>query len=566
MELQGQQKQNYLKGAAVLAAATIFVKLVGAVYKIPIFNILGNAGVGAFQTTYDIYALIMTIAIAGVPVALSRMVSAASAKGDSGLVKRYFSVALPAFILIGLTAMSLMFFFADSLAGLMNNSLAAPGIRVLAPAVFFVCIIAVYRGYTQGFQNMIPTAMSQVVEVISKMAFGLIVALWLARREYGTDIVSAGAIMGVTIGLGLCIPLLIWYKQRLDRRLGVQPPPSADGTPFVREGGLQPSQDGDLDEVPQEKLPGRWQVFASLMKVSIPIALGAAFMHIMVVIDSSVVRGRLQSALGLTEYEASSQFGIYTLGMSIFNLPSALVIPIAISIIPAISSAIARSRGDEANSIMQSSVKLVNLLALPAAAGLMVLASPIMFSLYNDTAQVTSTVLTILGSASFFVCFQLISTAILQANGFERLAMLSFLAGGVLRIVVNYFLVAIPQVGIIGQAIGTFLCFLVISIMNITFIIVKVKDRPNFRAVFAKPLLCAALMAVAVYGSYTLISFIGSGFIGTGRTAVTLYLALSIFFSALVYIVLIIVTRTVTREDLKLVPKGEKLAKLLKIK
>ena len=133
-------KQNYLKGAAILAAASIFVKIIGAVYKIPIFNVLDDEGTGSFQITYSVYTLVLTISTAGIPAALSRLVSSASARNETNLVKRYFSVSLPAFMLIGFVAMLVMFVFADTFAGLMNNSLAAPGIRVLAPAVFFVCI------------------------------------------------------------------------------------------------------------------------------------------------------------------------------------------------------------------------------------------------------------------------------------------------------------------------------------------------------------------------------------------------------------------------------------------
>ena len=538
--LQEIKKQNYLKGAAILAAATVFVKIIGAVYKIPIFNVMGDAGIGSFQVTYNIYTLVLTIATAGVPVALSRMVSTAAATGHMSLVKRYFSMALPAFTIIGLIAMSIMFFFADSLSALMNNSLAAPGIRVLAPAVLFVCIISVYRGYTQGFQNMIPTAASQVVEVVCKAAFGIAAALWLSSRNYGTGIVSAGAITGVTVGLGLCIPLLMRYKKKVDQSL-----------PSVRD---------------THDLLSRSNVLWRLMKVSIPITLGASFMTIMAVIDTSVVLGRLQSGLGLIEYDASALFGLYTKGLTIYNFPSALVVPISISIMPAIAAAIAKSEGGEAGGIMQSSIKLVNLLALPAAAGIMVLAGPIMIALYNDPQQITISVLTILGAASFFVCFQLITTAILQANGYERLAMISFPVGGAIRIIINYFLVAIPEIGIIGSAVGTVVCFLIISVMNVAFITIKVKQRPKLINVFAKPLICTALMSGAAYSAYALLYRFASGVLGTSRTAISIYLGVSIVFAAAVYGVLIIVTGTVTREDMKLVPRGEKLANILRIK
>ena len=546
--MQETTKQNYLKGAAILAAASIIVKIIGAIYKIPLFNILDDEGTGSFQVTYNVYTLILTISTAGIPAALSRLVSTASVSGDQGLVKRYFSVALPAFFIIGVIAMLAMFLFADSFAGMMNDPLAAPGIRVLAPAVMFVCIISVYRGYAQGFENMIPTAISQLVEVVCKAIVGFIAAVWLTRMNYASYMVSAGAILGVTVGLGLCIPVLVWYKRRLDRTL--------------------PAIDDSVG------LPRVWHVLGRIMKVSIPITLSASFMSIMTVIDTSVVLGRLKESIILTtgvseiaaETAARIQFGINTYGLTIYNLPPSIVVPVSVSIIPAIAAALARKRKGEAGGIMQSSVKLVNLIAMPAAAGIMVLATPILIALYNDYRQITSTVLLIQGAASFFVCLQYITTAILQANGYERVALMTFPIGAAIKIALGYFLVAIPSIGIIGSPIGTLSCFVIISALNIAFIMIRVKERPKFLGVFIKPLLCTAAMAGVAFVTYKLVSLLGPEIFGTRRFTTVVFLGAAILAGVAVYGVLIIVTRTVTKEDMMLVPKGEKLAKILRIK
>jgi len=538
--LQETKKRNYLTGAAILAATSIFVKIVGAIFKIPIYNILDDAGTGAFQVTYSIYTLILTISIAGIPAALSRLVSAATAKGDTGLVRRYFSVAMPSFLLIGFAAMLLMFFFSEALAGFAKNSMAAMGIRVLAPAVLFSCIISVYRGYAQGFENMIPTAVSQVVEVLCKAAFGIVVALWLVRAGWESRVVSAGAITGVTVGLGLAIPLMMWYKLKLDSKL----------IPAVGAGDL----------------PSRSAVLGRIMLVAVPITLSASFMSIMVVIDNSIILGRLQSALGFSEVEASAIFGIYARCLSIYTLPPSLVVPVSVSIIPAIAAALAVKHDVEAGVIMQSSVKLVNLLAMPAAAGMMVLASPILAALYGESRQVAATMLIILGASSFFVCLQYITTAILQANGHERIALLTFPVGAVLKIVLGYFLVARPGIGIIASPIGTLACFIVISALNIAFIMAKVKERPRFRGVFIKPLMCSTAMAGAAYLAYAAMHWLGAGLIGEGRFAVILYLGASVLVGIAVYGVLVVVSRAVTTEDMKLVPRGDKFARLLRIR
>jgi len=366
--------------------------------------------------------------------------------------------------------------------------------------------------------------------------------MWLVSMGYEPHIVSAGAITGVTIGLGLCVPLLVWYKRKLDRGLGAPPEASKAG------------------------LPGKKRVLMQILTVSIPITLSASFMSITAVIDISVVFDRLQTALLLTETEANAEFGIYTRGLTIYNLPPALIVPVAVSIIPAIAAALAKGREGEAGNILQSSIKLHNLLAMPACAGIMVLAGPILVALYNEPREVAATMLVILGAASFFVCLQHITMAILQASGYERIAMLTFPVGAVLRIALSFILVGNPDVGIVGSPIANLACFMVISALNIIFIITKIKYRPKFGRTFIKPLLCSLVMAAAAYFVYGLFYRLGAGFIGTGRFAVSAYLAASIAVSAALFVVLIVVTRTVTMEDMKLVPKGEKLARVLRIK
>ncbi|MCL2151447.1 MAG: polysaccharide biosynthesis protein [Oscillospiraceae bacterium] len=541
-------KQNFIKSAAILAAASIIVKIIGAIYKIPLFNILDDAGTGSYQVTYNVYILLLTISTAGIPAALSRLVSTAAASGQGRLAKRYFSVALPAFIVIGVAVTLVMYLFADAFAGWMNDSLAAPGIRVLAPAVLFVCVISVYRGYAQGYENMVPTAISQIAEVVCKAVVGFTAAIMLTRMHYASHLVSAGAIMGVTVGLGLCIPLLVWYKKRIDLK-------------------LQPDDDSG-------GMPGIKSVLGRIMGVSIPITLSSSFMSIMTVIDTSVVLGRLKSSYILAqtltaevaEEAARVQFGIYTKGLTIYNLPPAIVVPVSVSIIPAIAAALARKRASEASGIMGSSIKLVNLIAMPAAAGIMALATPILIALYNDSRQITSTILIIQGAASFFVCLQYITTAVLQANGYERVALLTFPIGAAVKIILGYFLVYNPSIGIVGSSIGTLACFMVISALNIAFIQIKIKDKPKLIAAFIKPLLCTAAMACIAYLSYAFVEWLGAGIIGQGRFSVVVFLAISILLSVAAYAALIVVTHAITKDDMALLPKGEKLAKILRIK
>lgn len=546
--MQEDKKTNYLKGAAILAAASVFAKIVGAIYKIPLFQdgVLGLDGAADFQTTYRVYALILTISTAGIPAALSRLVSSAKAKGDVTLVRRYFSVAMPGFIIIGLITMLVMFVFAEQFAAAMGNSKAAPGIRVLSPAVFFVCIISVYRGYAQGFQDMLPTAISQIVEVLSKAIFGIAAALWLVSLGFESHIVSAGAIVGVTIGLGLCIPLLYRQKKKLDTTAHIAAPKDEAETPRVLKAT---------------------DIFSSIMKVSIPITLTASFMSIMALIDTGIVLRRLQSALGMTEEGARVLFGMLSRSETLYNLTPALLVPISVSIIPAIAAALAVKRSDEAKAIMQSSVKLVNLIAMPAAAGLMVLASPVLTALYNDKSETAAMSMLILGAASFFVCLQYVTTSILQANGFERISLITFPVGAAVKILLAWILVGLPEVNVLASPIGTLVGFFVISVLNIIFIMAKIKDnRPRFLKVFAGPALCSGVMAGIALGIYELLSQNLAGRVAGARLEAIAFLSGAVIVGVVSYGILIIFTRTVTMEDMKLLPKGEQIGRFLRVK
>jgi stage V sporulation protein B len=215
---------------------------------------------------------------------------------------------------------------------------------------------------------------------------------------------------------------------------------------------------------------------------------------------------------------------------------------------------------------------------MPAAAGLMVMAGPILIALYNDSSEISMNVMRVLGAASFFVCLQFVTTAILQANGYERFALFSIPFGGIIRITLSYILVAIPAISIVGSPIGTLVCMAVISGLNIVYIIIKVNKRPKFSGIFIRPLLCAAFMAVIAHFTYKLCFMIASNVLLDsalaqsirpdlhGRIAVIICLAGAIVAGIAVYAVLIVVSKTITIEDLKLVPKGEKIAKFLRIK
>jgi stage V sporulation protein B len=535
------KKQSYLKGAAILAATVVIAKIIGAIFKIPLYNLLGERGTTNFVLTYSIYALLLTVSTSGIPVALSRQISAAAATGRSRQVRRYFSVALPAFAVVGAVFSILMFVFAEQLAVLMGDDISA-GIRMLSPAVFFVCVVSVYEGYGQGHGNMLPTAVKQIIEVTSKLLFGLAIAWWLLKQGRDTPIVAAGAISGVSIGLGIALIVLIAYKRKIDKAQHYH----------ITEGHDIPAS--------------RFRTLLSIFKVSIPITIGASFANIMTLIDYRLMLYRLQSGAGFSDIVAKQLTGVYSFAQTIMIIPSSLIVPLSVSIIPAISAAIANHRHREAKEVMESSLKLTNLFAMPAAAGMAILSCPIFNVLCPNSNAIGPTLLMIFGAASFFICMQIISTGILQANGFERVPMITFPVGGIIQIILDWFLVGNRSINIVGSPIGTLTCYFIITALNFIFIAVKVENKPNLARVFVKPALCTAVMGVAAWAVYELLYKAGSDFLGGGRLAYLICLLAAIAAAVIVYGLLVIATKTVTREDMKLVPKGERIANFLKIK
>lgn len=534
------KKANYITGAAILAGTVALTKVIGFIYKIPLFNILGDAGAGHFNVMYYIYNLLLTISTAGVPVALSRLISEARASSRPVQARRYYSVGLLTFGAIGLVGSSLMFVLAPQLSAFMKDSQVVLGVRILSPAVFFACIVSVLRGYAQGHNDMKPTAVSQILEVLCKLIFGLAIAWYLKSMGYPVPVIAAGAIVGVVIGLGISVPVLALMRRRIAARspatLNLDQPLSRLGT--AKE----------------------------ILRVSIPITLSSSVLNVINLVDTSLVRGRLASGAGFSEEQVDILYGVYSKGTTLFALPSSFITPIAVAVVPVIAAALASRQSRDARTTMESSMKLTNLLAMPAAVGLAVLAEPIFHVLFPGSNENGPMLLAMLGIASYFVCTYLITNGILQATGHESLALLALPVGGLLKIGINYVLVGDPAVNIAGAPIGTLCCYVFITLLNIVFLTVKLPERPNYFKITFRPLVCALLMGAAAWAT----QWVGEAYIapalGGGRMAGIVCLGLSILAGLLVYFLLILRLRAVTKEDILLLPRGEKLAKLLKLR
>lgn len=531
------KEQNYLHGAAIMTAGVIIMKILGALYKIPLGNMLGDDGYGLFLQAYYVYSLFLTLATAGFPVALSRMISAAQTRGLQMQARRTYQVAWWTFFALGVICSAVMFIFPDWLADSMINSPdAALSIQALAPAVLLCCVTSTYRGLTQGYGNMTPTTVSQILEVLAKVAAGLALAAYLIKAGYDKPIAVSGAIFGVTVGSLAALLYMLIYKMRNYRFEVVSEPdiPESAGT-----------------------------IFKNLLSIGIPIALGSVALALINLIDAGLCMSRLQSAVGFSYSHAKTLYGVYGKAQTLFNLPSAFITPLTISIVPAISAKLVMNAREEAGKISEDSLRISMAMALPMGIGLAALSEPIMNVIYPNAHESGPLLLCLLGIASIFVCFSLMSTAVLQATGKEKLTLYSIIAGGLVKITVNWFIVAVPEINIYGAAIGTICCYVTMGTLNLIFINRSFEKGLSMKNIFLKPAVPSIIMgiiAIAVY--YGGMAVLGSD----SRMMMALVMCVAIGIAVIVYAVSVIKLRVITSEDMKLIPKGEKVAKLLHMK
>ena len=547
-----QKKQSFLGGAAILTAAVVIVKLIGAVYKLPLNNILGSVGKTYFDTAYLIYNFLMIFSTAGLPLAISKLTSQAHAQGRENQKRKIFSTSVWLFFILGLVGSLLMFFGAEQLAAFEENPMAAQAIRALAPAVFCVCLLACMRGYTQGQGNMKPTAISQVLEALCKVCIGLPLAWFILQKcretaisqqlaqsgSDGVEYVAAGAILGVTVGTILSLAFLIVYL--------VTHRSKAEGLDIPDSGGT---------------------IMKSVLAIGIPITLGNSALGIINLIDTKIVMGQLQNALLLSETEAALLNGQYRMAMDMPNMVASFVYPVTMSLIPFAAAAMAQKDTAKANSIISSAFRIIAILALPAGVGLSVLSTPIMRLLLptqQEDALAAGPHLQILGIALVFICLMILTNAILQTYGKEKLPIFTVIAGGITKIVMNYILVGNPEINIHGAPVSTLCCYLVIVGLNLFFVWKYSPEKPRYLQLFAKPILASVLMGGAAWAVY--------GFAARALVGHSAYLAnaaatlCGILAGVVVYAILVIALRILRAEDVRSIPHGEKLIKLLHLK
>ena len=527
--------KSFVKGAVVLSVAGIMAKCLGALYRIPFARIASDECGAIYALVYPIYNLLLALSTAGIPLAISKLVAEYEEQGKSGMSLRILKLSLLLLASIGIVVAVALFISANWIATTVwEVPGAAISIRVITPAMIFTCIQAVFRGYFQGMQQMVPTALSQITEQFVRVT--VIFAALFLLMPYGDEVTAAGATFGATVGSGMALALMltIFFLYRKKQK----------------NNPLWISRMDDLAESISNS-----QVLKKVVALAIPIAIGSLVLPVMQSIDSILVLSRLQAG-GLSLDTSLVEFNyLGNCVQPIINLPFMITTAVAASLVPNISEALAMGQNEKVRVTFANAMQLAILIVLPATVGLMTLATPIMELLYDKPGAGVA----MFWSAAVVLVVGLyqISAGTLQGMGKAMVPMYSLLIGAAIKIVLTFTLTAMPAVGIRGAAIGSVIGFAVAAGNNVYQVSRKIGwGWLSSRYHVVKPLISVVAMAVLVLASYS-----GIYMLLDSNGLATLA---SIAIGGCAYFAVLLAIGGVSLEIIRKVPKlGNKLAALL---
>ncbi len=547
-----RKQQSFVYGAIIMVVSTALVKLIGAIFKIPLGNLIQESGMGYFSTAYNLYLPIYALAMGGLPIAVSRIVAEQVAQQNFRDVRQTFRVAKKAFLVTGLAGSALMLLLVYPFLHFTANYGAAPSIFMILPSIFFCCIMSAYRGYYEGLRNMYPTAVSSIIEALGKLVLGYGFAFLIIRYFGEVNLESAswaaaGAMLGITLGTCFGALYLILRHRRSGDRI-TEAEYAAAPTPLSQRATLK-----------------------KLLIIAVPVVLGSLVTNIASLIDVTMVQwqlGRVVSSHGEMIRQAykvyfthaledgdipNYLYGCYQYAYTIFNLIPTITSVLGVSALPVLATAWTQRDRGQIKANVETMIRTTALIAMPAGIGVSALAGPIMRLLYhtNGAIHIAPPLLAVLGIASLFAGLMSPMTNMLQAIGKERIPVRNIAIGAAVKIIVNLILVGIPGVNIMGAPIGTLCCYISISMSNLYCLVKYSGVRPNLRAALGKPLLAALLCGLTAF----LVALLGSS---------KLITLLAIAVAAVVYLAALILLRAFTEADVLTLPKGEKIVKILK--
>ena len=475
-EQQNSNSNNskFLKGTMILTISSIIVKVIGSLNWIILSRVLGGEGIGLYQMGFPIYLMAITVSSAGVPVAISIITSEKLANKDYRGAKRVFNVSLRLLLVSGLIFSSALLFGADFLINqhIIRDARAYYSIIALAPAVFFVTFLASFRGYLQGWQIMTPTATSEVVEQLVRVITMLVFAdLFM---PYGLAYAAGGASMGAGAGAFCALLVLMWFYRRLKRR-------------------LHEEIEAQDDSIPEESAG---HIIKRLLKLALPVSLTSLMLPIGANLDLLIVPQRLEVA-GFDVRHATELFG-YLTGMAVplVNLATIFTAAMTISLVPSISESKALKRFDAIRDKIRLAFRVAMIITFPCFMGLFFLAEKVAALIYN--APGAAGAIQTMSVGILFLGMHQISTGILQGLGKTAIPVINMILACLVKVVMSWWLTAIPFLGIKGASMATVADFAVAAIINMGFIY-KYTGFTFSLGSLLKPLLASGVMGAVIY-------------------------------------------------------------------
>lgn len=470
---------SFIKGAAILALTGLAARGIGAIFRIVLAAILGDEGIGLFMYAYPIYSTLLILSTAGIPVAVSKIMAEKIALHDYLEALRVFKVAFTILTITGLGITLVLALGAELFASLVIRDMQAVyPLLAISPAIFFVTIMAALRGFFQGQQNMVPTAASQMLEQLVRVVFSLILVFILlpVGLEYAAAGASSGAAAGGLAGL---ILLAILYRNR--RR---------DLDALARK-------QGSHEPAPVKKIISR------LFGLAVPVTIGGLVIPLMSLIDLVIVPRQLQAA-GFDLESSRALYGQLT-GMAgpVVYFPNVVALALSISLVPVISEALTLGNKIMTQNRSAVAIKLTVLFSVPASVGLFLLAEPVTLLLYNNAEAGYS--LAYLSWSVVPLCLYVTTTGILQGLGKPILPALNMFYGGIVKIILAWFLTAVPALNVGGAAIATVAGVSMAAALNLFHVARYTGWRGSWRELFLLPVLSVSAMSLVVILVYNLV-------------------------------------------------------------
>lgn len=527
---------NFIKGAAILSAAGLIAKIMGFGYRVILSRVIGDTGLGLYQMAYPIYTILLVVSRSGIPVSLAKLISDKIARDQRKSAFKIFTVGRNLSLVVGFVFSLIMALLAGPIVNLLQwDPRAYYAVLALSPAIFFVSIMATFRGFFQGLQDMVPTALSQIIEQLVRMMTMIVLVLLLI--PYGLEYAAAGATFGAVTGAiaGLLTLIYIYYRRQKDI------------WEYIQTGSVE-----DIDSL---------KIIKQISSLAIPITFGALVLPLMNLVDAAIVPQRLQAA-GYQIGQATDLFGrLSGMAMVLVNFPTIITISLAASLVPSISEAFALNNDVTIKRRTQSAIRLTLLIGLPSTLGLFVLAEPLTTVIFNNSAAAIP--LRVVAWGVLFITLQQSSSAILQGLGKTGIPARNLFIGAVVNGIINFTLTANPEFGIKGAALGTVTGFAIAAILNLISVKIRTHFRIDARALIIKPAIAAGLMAIIAEQGFVFFRDLMMGI--NFNYAYTAGTFLAVFLAVIVYVFFLLLFRGIRYNELMMIPGiGPELARNLK--